>query len=342
MSSAVRKRFIWSGVVIVAVLVTGTFGYWLIGGRQYSLLDTLYMTVITIATIGYYEVVDLSHNPVGRIFTMVIAVLGIGTFAYIFTNLTALVVEGELSKSFRRRRMEKIIRNSKDHYMVCGIGKVGFYIVEELRATRRPHVIVDMNKSNIEAALETFKDGAFVEGDATDPSVLLEAGIERAKGIFAVTGDDNQNLVIILTAKQLRPAIRAVARCNEIRNAERMKKAGADAVISPTYIGGLRLVSEMIRPTAVSFLDAMLRDKELNLRVEEVCVPESFVGRTVSSLNFRKYPNSLLLAIKTAEGWIYNPRDDCIIGRGNTLIVMATPEARYELETIFSSEPSQP
>jgi voltage-gated potassium channel len=342
MSSAVRKKFIWAGVVIVAVLVTGTFGYWLIGGKQYSLLDALYMTVITIATIGYSEVIDLSHNPAGRIFTMVIAVLGIGTFAYIFTNLTALVVEGELSKSFRRRRMGKIIKNSKDHYIVCGIGKVGFYIVEELSATKRPHVIVDMNKSSIETALETFKDGAFIEGDATDTSVLLKAGIERAKGIFAVTGDDNQNLVIILTAKQLRPAIRAVARCNEIRNTERMKKAGADAVISPTYIGGLRLVSEMIRPTAVSFLDTMLRDKELNLRVEEVSVPESFVGRTVSSLNFKNYPNSLLLAIKTEEGWIYNPRDDCTIGRGNTLIVMATPEARCELETIFSSEPSQP
>jgi voltage-gated potassium channel len=337
MSSAVKKKFIWSGIVIVAVLLTGTFGYWLIAGRQYSLLDTLYMTVITIATIGYTEVVDLSHNPAGRVFTMVLAVLGIGTFAYIFTNLTALVVEGELSKSFRRRRMEKMIDNSKDHYIVCGIGRVGFYIVEELRATKRPHIIVDMNKANIESALETFRDGALIEGDATDTSVLLKAGIQRAKGIFAVTGDDNQNLVITLTAKQLRPAIRAVARCNEVRNAERMKKAGADAVISPTYIGGLRMVSEMIRPTAVSFLDAMLRDKELNLRVEEVSIPDSFAGKTVSSLNLKNRSNSLLLAIKTKEGWIYNPKDDCRIERGNTLIVMATPEARGELDAIFSS-----
>lgn len=341
MPSAVRKKFIWSGVVVVAVLLTGTFGYWLIGGRQYSLLDTLYMTVITIATIGYTEVVDLSHNPAGRVFTMVIAVLGISTFAYIFTNLTALVVAGELSKSFRRRRMEKMIENCKDHYIVCGMGKVGFYIVEELRATKRSHVVVEINRSSIEAALERFRDGAFIEGDATDASVLLKAGIERAKGILAVTGDDNQNLVIILTAKQLKPAIRAVARCNEIRNAERMKKAGANAVVSPTYIGGLRLVSEMIRPTAVSFLDTMLRDKELNLRIEEICVPESFVGSTVSCLNLKNYPNSLLLAIKTNEGWIYNPRDDCTIGKGDTLIVMGTPEAKCDLEAAFSSEPSQ-
>jgi len=334
--SPIQKKFIWAGVVIAAILLIGTFGYWLIGGKQYSLLDTLYMTVITVATIGYYEIIDLAHNPGGRIFTMVIAVLGIGTFAYIFTNLTALMVEGELSKSFRRRRMERTMRNSKDHYIVCGIGRVGFYILEELSATRRPCVTVDMDKCGIESALETFRDGVFIEGDATDTSVLARAGIERAKGIFAVTGDDNQNLVITLTAKQLRPGIRAVARCNEIRNSERMKKAGADAVISPTYIGGLRMVSEMIRPTAVSFLDTMLRDKEVNLRVEEVCVPDSFIGKTISSLNLKRHPNLLLLAIKTGEGWIYNPADDCPIRQGSTLVFMATPEVRYELEAILS------
>jgi len=328
MSSAVRKKFIWAGIVIVAVLVTGTFGYWLIGGRQYSLLDTLYMTVITIATIGYSEVVDLSHNPVGRIFTMVIAVLGIGTFAYIFTNLTALVVEGELSKSFRRRRMEKMIEHFQNHYIICGIGRVGFHIVNELCATRRPHVIVDMDKSNIENALQTFKDGVFIEGDATDSNILLKAGIKKAKGVFAVTGDDNHNLVISLTAKQLKPDIRVVARCNEVKNSEKMKRAGADAVVEPTYIGGLRMASEMIRPTTVSFLDTMLRDKEVNLRVEEVSVPDSFVGKVISSLDLKRYPNLLLLALRTKEAWIYNPADDSVLGRGCTLVFMATPEAR--------------
>jgi voltage-gated potassium channel len=336
MSSAVRKKFIWAGIVIAAVLLTGTFGYWFIGGRQYSLLDTLYMTVITIATIGFTEVIDLSHNPGGRIFTMIIAVIGIGTFAYIFTNLTALVVEGELSKSFRRRRMEKMIEHFQNHYIVCGIGRVGFHIVNELNATKRPHVIVDIDKSNIENALQTFKDEIFVEGDATDNNILLKAGIKKAKGVFAVTGDDNHNLVISLTAKQLKPDIRVVARCGEVKNSEKMKRAGADAVVEPTYIGGLRMASEMIRPTAVSFLDTMLRDKEVNLRVEEVAVPDSFVGKVISSLDLKRYPNLLLLALRTNEGWIYNPADNCALGRGCTLVFMATPGAREELEAIFS------
>jgi voltage-gated potassium channel len=336
MSTGVRRRLIWGGALIVAILVIGTFGYWLIGGRQYSLLDTLYMTVITVATIGYYEIIDLTHNPGGRIFTMVIAFSGIGIFAYILTNFTALMVEGELTKSFRRRKMEKIVENLQDHYIVCGIGRVGLHIVNELYTTGRPYVIVDINKRNIESALETFKDGVFIEGDATDNSILLKAGIEKARGIFAVTEDDNHNLVISLTAKQLKPDIRVVARCSEVKNNEKMQRAGADAVVSPNYIGGLRMASEMIRPTTVSFLDTMLRDKKLNLRVEEISVPAPFIGKTISSLNLKRHPNLLLLAIKTKEGWIYNPADDCIIGQGNTLVFMATPEVRYELEAIFS------
>ena len=336
MSTGVRRRLIWGGALIVAILVIGTVGYWLIGERQYSLLDTLYMTVITIATIGYYEIIDLTHNPGGRIFTMVIAFSGIGTFAYILTNFTALMVEGELTKSFRRRKMEKIVENLQDHYIVCGIGRVGLHIVNELYTTGRPHVIVDINKHNIESALETFKDGVFVEGDATDNSILLRAGIEKARGIFAVTEDDNHNLVISLTAKQLKPDVRVVARCSEVKNSEKMQRAGADAVVSPNYIGGLRMASEMIRPTTVSFLDTMLRDKKVNLRVEEVAVPGPFIGKTISSLNLKRHPNLLLLAIRTKEGWIYNPADNCIIGQGSILVFMATPEVRYELEAIFS------
>jgi voltage-gated potassium channel len=334
-SAGVRKKFILAGALIVTILVIGTFGYWLVGERQYSLLDALYMTVITIATIGYREVIDVANNPVGKVFTIFIALFGIGTLAYILTNFTALMVEGELTKSFRRRKMEKMIQNFQNHYIVCGIGEVGFHIVNELHATRRPHVMVDMDKCNIESTLETFKDGVFIEGDATDNSILLKAGIKKAKGIFAVTRDDNHNLVISLTAKQLKPDIRVVARCNEVKNSEKMKRAGADAVVSPTYIGGLRMASEMIRPTAVSFLDTMLRDKEVNLRVEEVSVPDPFIGKVISSLNLRRHPNLLLLAVKTQEGWIYNPADDCTIGQGSTLVFMATPEARYELEAIF-------
>lgn len=131
--------------------------------------------------------------------------------------------------------------------------------------------------------------------------------------MFAVSGDDNQNLVISLTAKQLNPNIRVVARCHDLKNIDKLKKVGADAVVSPTFIGGLRMASEMVRPTVVSFLDIMLRDKKKNLRVEEIPVPELFAGKAIADLQLKKYPNTLLLAVRTKDDWIFNPTDDYII-----------------------------
>jgi voltage-gated potassium channel len=212
---------------------------------------------------------------------------------------------------------------------------VGWYIASELHATKRPHVIVDANKKNIESSLESLHDEVFIEGDATDSNTLLRAGVEKAAGLFAVTGDDNQNLVVTLTAKQLNPQLRVVTRCNDIRNTEKMKKAGADAVVSPSAIGGLRMASEMVRPTVVSFLDIMLRDREKNLRVEELPVPDSCVGRPVSALDLKRCSHALLLAIRTGDNWVYNPPESCVIDRGNTLVFMTTPEGRAELAKLL-------
>ncbi|MDH4068040.1 MAG: potassium channel protein [Dehalococcoidia bacterium] len=331
MPSGIYRRFVWAGFILIAIILIGTVGYWFIGGGQYSFVDTLYMTVITITTIGFAEIIDLSGSVGGRIFTIFIAVSGVGTMAYIVTNLTALIVEGQLTESFRRRRMEKIAGSYKDHYIVCGLGRVGCYIANELRATRRPHVVVDVNKSSVGSCLESLPDEVFIEGDATDSDTLLKAGVEKAAGLFAVAGDDNQNLVVSLTAKQLNPKLRVVARVNDMRNSQKMKKAGADAVVSPCAIGGLRMASEMVRPTVVSFLDTMLRDTGMNLRVEELPVPESLVGRPISALNLKRCSHALLLAVKTGDNWVYNPSESYVIAQKNTLVFMTTPEGRDEL-----------
>jgi voltage-gated potassium channel len=335
MSAQVRRRFFWAGIALLVVLMIGSLGYWLIGGRQHSFIDVLYMTIITISTIGFTEIVDMSANPAGRVFTMFIALSGIGTLAYILTNVTALAVEGELRDTFRRRRMEKKARNSRGHYIVCGVGWVGSHIVSELCATKRPYVIVDISKDNIERVAEDTTEEIIIEGDATENETLLKAGIEQARGVFAVTGDDNHNLVISLTAKQLNPGLKVVARCNETSNEVKMRKAGADSVVSPGYIGGLRMASEMIRPTVVSFLDIMLRDRDSNLRVEEVAVPDSLAGKTVSELDLGKHRHLLLLAIRTGESWLYNPPADFTTTPGCTLVVMTTPEDRAALEKSF-------
>jgi voltage-gated potassium channel len=334
------KKNVGLAAFLGVTLSAGTLGYSILGNGQYSFVDCLYMTVITITTIGYGEIVDLSHNPAGRIFTMFIAFSGIGIATYLFSNVTALMVEGRLKEIFWRKRMEKEIAKLRKHYIICSAEDVGFYVTNELHITKRPYVIVDTDKTKIERALKTFPELLFVEGDATDSDILLKAGIREAAGLFAVTGDDNQNLVISLTAKQILPGIKIVAKCNDLKNLDKIKKAGADAVVSPSFIGGLRIASEMIRPTAVSFIDVMLRDRDKNLRIEEVPVPSSFEGKPLRALNMHPFPSILLLAIKTNGDWVYNPPKDYILKRGNILVVMITTEDRLHLETIF--EPLAP
>ena len=322
--------------VLVFVLLIGTVGYSIIGEGRYSIVDCLYMTVITITTIGYGEIIDLSNKPLGRIFTIFIAFSGIGLAAYLFSNITAFVVEGRLQEVFWRRKMEREIGKLEKHYIVCCIDGVGFYIAKELQSTQRPYVIVDNDKAKVERIMGRLKNELFVEGEATDSDILIKSGIMEAQGLFAVTEDDNENLVISLTAKTLNTGVKVVAACNDLKNMEKIKKAGADAVISPSYIGGLRIVSEMVRPTVVSFLDTMMRDKEINLRVEEISLSESFVNKPIKALNLKKFPNILLLAIKRKEGWIYNPDEDYLLKQDDILIIMTTPEEKFELEKIFT------
>jgi len=333
------KKYSWCVIILAVIVTVGTFGYWLLSGGGYPFFDYVYMTVITITTIGFGEVIDLAGNTAARVFTIFIALSGIGVLAYMVTNITATVVEGSLTKSFRRRRMEKIAKKATGHYIVCGMGWAGLHIVYELRETKRPHVIIDISQSKIDKSLETISGEVFIEGDATDNDTLLKAGIEKASGLFAVTGDDNQNLVICLSARQLNSGLRVVAQCNEMRNVEKMKKAGADAVVSPGYISGMRIASEMIRPTVVNFLDKMMRGRDENLRVEEVIIPKSFVGKALSALNLKQYPRTLLLAVKKGDDWVYNPsRSDFIIESDNTIIVMTTPEERRDLEDGLGKE----
>jgi voltage-gated potassium channel len=267
---------------------------------------------------------------------MFLSFAGIGIMTYIMMSLTAFVVEGELNEAFRRRKMEKRIEKLRDHYIVCGADGVGTHVARELMATHRPYLVVDVDREKIER-LHGGEDGpAWVVGDATDNATLEQAGICRARGLFAVTGDDNQNMVISLSARQLNPKIRVVARCDEVRNSEKMQRAGADSAVSPTRIGGLRMASEMLRPAVVSFLDVMLRREDLALRIEELPVPAAMVGRHLAELGLSRFRKLLLLAVRTGDGWTYNPPRDYVMQAGETLVFMGSPEERLQLEQLLA------
>lgn len=335
LSSKLLKKFLIAGTALLIVVFLSTGVYWAITrsfDQSYSMLDCLYMTVITISTIGYSEIIDLSGHSFGRIFTMIIAFTGVGILTYVLSTITAFTVEGELQATFRRRKMEKKIDKLKQHFIVCGIGQVGLNIINELYTTDRNCVVITDNEERINRFQERFPDLLYIEGDPTDDTVLKQAEIERAIGIFAAMDDDNKNLVISLSAHQLNPTIKVVASCHNALNAEKMKKAGANAVVSPTLIGGLRMASEMIRPTVVSFLDTMLRDTNKNLRIEETPLLEKFEGKQLKDLNLKQFKDTLLLAVRTKMGWKYSPDETYIISKDNSLVIMTTPQQRAAIE----------
>jgi voltage-gated potassium channel len=316
-------------------LLTGTVGYWFIGEERYDFVDCLYMTVITITTIGFTEVIDLRGEPFNELFTMFIAFTGIGSTTFIFSNFTALIIEGELKNTFRRRKMEKKVSNYTGHYIICGVGRVGKHIFRELHSTGRLAVCIEKDPGILKEVLENFPDAVAIEGDADVEDILLKAGIKNAKGLFAATGDDNQNLVISLTAKYLNPAIRVVARCLDAVNQTKMKKAGADSVITENFIAGMRMASEMVRPTVVSFLDRMLADRDENLRVEEIVLHEKYTGMSIADLELNEFPDTLVLAVASGEDWIYNPKGHHQVKLGSKLVVITNPEERARLQSRF-------
>lgn len=326
----VYQRFAAPALALVSVNLIGMVGYKIIGGQQVSWLDCLYMTFITVATIGYGEIIDLSHSPGGRVFTICIALVGIGVTTYLISTLTAFILEGDMNLALRRRRMQKSIAALRRHYIICGIGRVGTNVAHELEVTGRPYVVIESGKEAMELYLERHPNTLCIHADSSEDSALIEAGIGHAAGVFAVTGDDSKNLVITLSSKLLNPGARVVARCHEVNYIDKIRKVGADAIVSPDFTGGMRIASSMIRPQVVSFLDEMLRSDKA-LRVEEVQIPEGFDAGTIGGLRLNRR-DFILLAVRARGKWEFNPAEDFGIHPGNTLVVMTTPDGRKSLE----------
>lgn len=309
-------------ILLVGVVAFGTLGYQLIEG--WSFFDALYMTVITVSSIGYMEVHQL--DTVGRIFTMILIVVGLGTVAYGLGTITAFWVEGNLTHLWEKRVMERRIAGLDRHVIVCGGGDTGRYIARELEQTRTPFVVIDAEPA-LAPVFRRFGD-AFVHliGDATEAEVLRQAHVERARGLIACMPSDKDNLFTLLTARELNPALRIVTRVAAEESRAKLLRAGADAVVSNKSIGALRLASEMLRPEVVSVLDAMLREPGA-VRVEEVAVGERTAGRTLGSLGLQDRAGVIVFALReaTTRHHAFNPPPDRELVAGDVLIACATP-----------------
>ena len=309
-------------MVVFGVFLLGTLGYELIEG--WNFLDAIYMTTITLATIGYGETHPLSDT--GRIFTIILIVGGISVFSYGLLTITTMIAEGDLQRLLRRGRMDKEISKLKDHYIVCGSGELGEHIISELLQTKRTFVIVDREINNINKF--DNKELLYILGDAADDKALLEAGIAKARGIFCCLPLDKDNLFVVLTARELNKNIRIVTKCVEDLSEQKFKRAGADKTVSTNRIGGLRMASEMIRPAAASFLDVMLRDKK-GVRFEEIAVKENskIAGKTIADSGIHAETGASVIAIKSGcADFLYNPRGSTVINKNDVLVVLGTVE----------------
>ena len=324
-------KYAWNSLILgILILCFGTLGYMLIEGS--SFLDSLYMTVITITTVGFSEVVQLS--PAGKFFTMILILVGVGFVLYVFGKITETVVEGGLQAILGRINLKKKVAKVKNHFIVCGFGRIGKVICKILHENNRPFVVIENNPDEI--PLINDLGYLVLEGEASDDEVLIEAGVKKARGLICVASSDASNVYITLTARGLNPDLFILARSSGEEGAEKkLLRSGADKVISPYFIGACRMAQFVVRPTVTDFIDLTVGAGQLGLRMEELTVSEraKYANIALQDSGIRQKYDLIVVAIKRKDGeMLFNPTPQTITLPGDTLIVLGEHDHIKEFE----------
>lgn len=337
------KRLLYGLIAIAVAVVGGGIGYWFIGHGDWTFFDCVYMTVVTITTVGYAEVLpNMATTDNARGFTIVLLILGTGTIVFFASTVTAFIIEGDLKSVLFANRLKKRIKRMKDHVVVCGAGSTGRNVIEELLVTGVAVIAIDLQEGDLKELAEKYPKASFsyLVGDATDDDIMNQTNLATARGLVAALSSDKDNLYLTVSGRQTNANMRIVARCAELSHVDKIKRSGADAVVSPNYIGGMRLVSELLRPAVVRFLDDMLRDRRAAFRIEEVTLGRSVaaLGATLREARVRERFGMTVLAVRRADGgeWTYNPDASESIGPGATLVVLGSLEQVTRLRTATS------
>ena len=325
-------RLLWFSLLAIAMVVTlGTAGYMVVEG--WGALDSLFMTVITLSTIGFEEVHPLDKS--GQVFTICLIFFGLGTAAYALKNATRFVLEGEFQNIYGRRRLEQRLKNLKDHYIVCGFGRMGRLICRELARKPVPFVVVERDISNVdESDREKY---LIIQSDADKDETLITAGIKRAKGLITVVSTDADNLYIVLTARGLNPDLLIVARSGEEGSEQKLIRAGANKVISPYLIGADRMAQAVLRPAVVDFIEFATQSENIELKMEEMTIRKgsSLDGVALKDCGIRQELGIIIVAIKRLDGKMeFNPSPDSMLYAGDCLIALGQPGQLKVLEDI--------
>jgi voltage-gated potassium channel len=321
--------------LLIFIIAVGTFGYSMIEG--WRAFDALYMTVITLATVGFKEVHELS--PEGKLFTIVLIISGTGMIAYTLSSLLRFTVEGQLRRILGRKKLESRISKLRDHYIICGFGRIGHLICREFQSRPMPFVVIESDPRHIE---RIEREGhMFVLGDATDDETLQAAGIERAKGLITAVTSDTHNVYITLSARGLNPNLFILARASEEGSEKKLMRAGASKVISPYTIGASRMAQAILRPSVVDFIELATASEHLELQIEEIAVHQksALAGKTLIDSDIRQSMGIIIVGIKQTEGqMIFNPPPSQVIEPGSVLITLGERPAINQLEKIAGGD----
>ncbi len=321
--------------VLFTLWIIGTIGYVLID--DYSWFDAFYMTIITVATVGYGEIAPLSHA--GRMFTAFLILTSFGTFAYAVSSITKFVFDGEFNDFYKNRKLNETIDKLTDHVIICGYGRNGRQAAQVLKRHNKRFVVIENDAAIKESAIHKYKD-LVLTGDSTQDEILLKAGIMRAKALITTLPVDADNLFIVLTARNLNKNLTIISRASEDNSDTKLKIAGADNVIMPDKVGGAHMASLVMKPDVVEFLDIITAEGGNNISLEEISfasIPDELKNKTLKDLEIRNRSGANIIGFKTAMGeYIVNPSADTKIIPGAKIFVLGTAEQLLMLKKILS------
>ncbi len=322
-SIKLRDRLLPPVSVVLLITIIGTTGYFWLGQQQgATLLDAFYMTIITITTVGYGEIIRL--DEIGRLFTIFIAITGIGALFYSMTVIMDFLVMSRISDPFGIRKMQGQINQLDNHIVIAGLGRVGRQAAVELQASGMPFVIIDPKAEAVSVAAQ--HGHLLIQGDASDDEVLERAGIRRAKGLIVTSGDDASNLYIVLSARVLRPELFIVSRAVDEASVPKLLRAGANRAISPYAIGGRRLAHLILSPTVVDFFDTVISRGEECLNLEGIQVSDTspMVGKSLGTLREQNHTGANILVIIRGQQVIPNPESELVLSVGDQVLALGT------------------